>query len=462
MHALKTQFVTGLRCIQCGRTYATDEVEYFCPSCGYHDGILDVEYDYEAVRAQLNQKSLAANRVLSMWRYLPLLPISLPDLIPHLQVGWTPLYETPHLASELGVARCWIKDEGRNPTASFKDRASAVGVVKALEQNAAQITCASTGNAASSLAGFAAAAGIPATIFVPAHAPQAKVAQLLVYGARVFSVEGTYDEAWELCMKAAAEFGWYNRNCAINPYLIEGKKTVSLELAEQFWQLRPDRAPDWVAVSVGDGCTIGGVWKGLKEMYHLGILPRLPRILGVQAEGCQPFVTAWRSRSGLAPCAANTLADSIAVGHPRNFAKGMRAVAESAGAFVAVADEEILESITLMARKAGVFGEPAGVASAAGVRRAVVSGIIGHSESVALVITGNGLKDIQSAMRAAGHTINVRPEIDEVRQAVLAATSRAATARQRNDPDVAPVSRPAVVRASTPAPSVRTTTHEEG
>ncbi len=419
MHSLTLQFVTGLKCIHCGRVYAAEDVDYYCPACGYHDGILDVQYDYEAVREELNADSLAVNRELSIWRYLPLLPISSPDLIPHLQVGWTPLYETPRLAGELGVARCWVKDEGRNPTASFKDRASAVGVVKALEKRAAQITCASTGNAASSLAGFAAAAGIPATIFVPARAPEAKVAQLLVYGARVFSVEGTYDEAWELCMKAAAEFGWYNRNCAINPYLIEGKKTVSLELAEQFSHLTPGRVPDWVVVSVGDGCTIGGVWQGLKEMHHLGILPRLPRILGVQAEGCQPFVTAWRDRSSLTPCAANTLADSIAVGHPRNFAKGMRAITESGGAFVAVADEEILESITLMSRKAGVFGEPAGVAGAAGVRRAVTSGIIGHSESVALAMTGNGLKDIQSAIRSAGRAITVKPAIEEVREAVL-------------------------------------------
>jgi threonine synthase len=419
LHIFQTNYVTGLKCIHCGRKYATEEVDYFCPACGYNDGILDVQYDYEAVREELNADALAGNRELSMWRYLPLLPVSSPDLIPHLHVGWTPLYETPHLAAELGVARCWVKDEGRNPTASFKDRASAMGVVKALEKNAAQITCASTGNAASSLAGFAAAAGIPATIFVPARAPQAKLAQLLVYGARVFSVDGTYDEAWELCMKASVKFGWYNRNCAINPYLIEGKKTVSLELAEQFSRRTRGSVPDWVVVSVGDGCTVGGVWQGLKEMHHLGILPRLPRILGVQAEGCQPFVTAWHDHSGLAPCAANTLADSIAVGHPRNFAKGIRAITESGGAFVAVADEEILESITLMARKAGVFGEPAGVAGAAGVRLAVAEGIIGRKESVALIMTGNGLKDIQSAMRAAGSAIAVKPEIEEVHEAVL-------------------------------------------
>jgi threonine synthase len=411
-------YFTGLRCVHCGRTYNTDEVDYFCAECGYHEGILDVLYDYDAMRKEMNPAALAGNSDRSMWRYLPLLPVANRTLIPHLQVGWTPLYDAPRAAVELGVARCWVKDEGRNPTASFKDRASAMGVVKALEKKAARITCASTGNAASSLAGFAAAAGIPATIFVPARAPEAKVSQLLVYGAQVFSVQGTYDEAWELCMAAAAEFGWYNRNCAINPYLIEGKKTVSLELAEQFRTLTPDSFPDWVVVSVGDGCTIGGVWKGLMEMHTLGFIPRLPRILGVQADGCKPFLTAWKTGGGLTPCEANTLADSIAVGHPRNFSKGMKAVTESGGAFVAVSDEEILQAIPMLARKAGVFGEPAGVAGAAGVRRAVEQGVIDRSESVAIIMTGNGLKDIQSAIRAAGRTISVLPELEEVRKAV--------------------------------------------
>jgi threonine synthase len=163
------------------------------------------------------------------------------------------------------------------------------------------------------------------------------------------------------------------------------------------------------------------VWKGLKEMHTLGFIPRLPRILGVQADGCKPFLTAWKTDGNLTPCEANTLADSIAVGHPRNFAKGMSAVTESGGAFVSVSDEEILKAIPMLARKAGVFGEPAGVAGAAGVKRAVELGIINHSETVAIVMTGNGLKDIQSAIRAAGRTISVRPEMEEVRNAVRAA-----------------------------------------
>jgi threonine synthase len=411
-------FVLTLRCINCGQEYRTDQITYYCTDCGYHEGILDVIYDYEAIQKVFNPGIAQSMKIRSMWRYLALLPIEDATRIPHLQVGWTPLYAAPRLAEVLGITQCWVKDEGRNPTASFKDRASAVGVVKALETGAARITCASTGNAASSLAGFAAAAGLPATIFVPKRAPEAKVAQLLVFGAQVFSVEGTYDQAWELCMQASAEFGWYNRNCAINPYLIEGKKTVSLELAEQFRDATPGSFSDWVVVSVGDGCTIGGVWKGLQEMHRLGFIPRLPKILGVQAEGCQPFVKAWLGDGILAPCDGDTVADSIAVGHPRNFCKGLWPVLESGGAYIAVSDTDILSAMTTLARKAGVFGEPAGVTGLAGVRQAVRAGIIDAQESVVMIVTGNGLKDIQSAIQAAGKPISVRPDITAVRAAV--------------------------------------------
>jgi threonine synthase len=419
-------YVVALQCTHCGQEYRPSEVEYYCSCCGYNDGILDVVYDYDAMQKEMNPVSMDRQKERSMWRYLSLLPITQLRHIQHLQVGWTPLYPAPRLAEELGVAGCWIKDEGRNPTASFKDRASAIGVVKALESKAARITCASTGNAASSLAGFAAAAGLPATIFVPQRVPQAKIAQLLVYGAQVFSVGGTYDQAWELCMQASAEFGWYNRNCAINPYLVEGKKTVSLELVEQFREFTPGKFPDWVAVSVGDGCTIGGVWKGLWEMHRLGFIPRLPKILGVQAAGCQPFLTAWRDKQPLQPVVADTLADSIAVGHPRNFGKGMKAVVESDGAFVAVTDSEILEAMTTLARKAAVFGEPAGVTGVAGIKRAVAAGIIMPNESVAVIVTGNGLKDIQTAIKAAGAPIAIAPDVAAVR-AVLASDIRSET-----------------------------------
>ncbi|MBP2637016.1 MAG: thrC [Firmicutes bacterium] len=406
-------FVQKLVCVCCGREYRDDELNYYCPICGYQTGILDVKYDYDAVEKVVNPKFDSKDR--SMWRYLPLLPVRDATHIQHLQVGWTPLYSAPRLAVELGVAQCYIKDEGRNPTASFKDRASAVGVMKALEKKAERITCASTGNAASSLAGFAAAAGLPATIFVPKRAPQAKLAQLLVYGAQVFVVEGTYDEAWELCMEASEEFGWYNRNCAINPYLIEGKKTVSLELIEQILD-EQGKLPDWVVVSVGDGCTVGGVWKGLWEMKRLGFISEVPKILGVQADGCKPFLTAWQDNKPLIPVAANTIADSIAVGHPRNFYKGMQAIHESQGSFVAVTDEEIGWAMRTLARATAVFGEPAGVAGIAGVRAAVQSGIINSAETVAVIITGNGLKDIQSAIQFTGAPKRIAPSITAVKE----------------------------------------------
>lgn len=410
-------FVKSLRCVHCHSHYSPAESELYCPACGYHEGILDVIYDYDQISTVFNPTTAPQNRLLSMWRYLPLLPIASGTALPHLQVGWTPLYRAPLLAEEYGVAAVYVKDEGRNPTASFKDRASSVGVVKGLEKKAKRITCASTGNAASSLAGFAAAAGLPATIFVPKTAPEAKIAQLLIYGAQVFAVDGTYDQAWELCMEAAAEFGWYNRNCAINPYLIEGKKTVSLELVEQILALGEDM-PDWVAVSVGDGCTVGGVYKGLWEMHRLGFIPKVPRILGVQAEGCQPFVTAWKNNEPLVPCEALTIADSIAVGHPRNFTKGLNAITASRGAYITVTDDEILTAMKTLARKGAVFGEPAGVTSAAGVKEAVRTGIIGKNETVAILVTGNGLKDIKTAIKAAGAPVLVKPSLASVKAAL--------------------------------------------
>lgn len=411
-------FVTGLRCIHCGKHYLTTELDYYCQDCGYEDGILDVEYDYEAAAIKFNPTSLRRSSRFSMWRYLPLLPVEEEVKIRHLQVGWTPLYDAVGMAAELGVGRLFVKDEGRNPTASFKDRASAVGVIKALEKGATTIACASTGNAASSLAGFAAAAGLQATIFVPERAPLAKVVQLLVFGATVFAVKGTYDQAWELCMAATADFGWYNRNCAINPYLIEGKKTVTIELVDQLLHDYNGVVPDWVVVSVGDGCTVGGVWKGLVEMNRLGFLPRLPKVLGVQAEGCQPFLTAWEKNAPLSPTDADTIADSIAVGHPRNFQKGMKAIVESGGAFIGVTDTEILWSIRTLARKAAVFAEPAAAAGVAGLKKAVEQGCIDGDATVVILVTGNGLKDIQSAAVATGIPISIDPDLNAVRSAM--------------------------------------------
>ena len=231
--------ITHLKCLICGQTYQPDEVDYVCPYHG-NEGILDVCYDYEVIGRQVSRESLGAARETTIWRYKPLLPVAAEAVVPPLAVGWTPLYPAPRLAESLGLRHLWVKDDGRNPTASFKDRASAIAVIKAREAGAEIITTASTGNAAAALSGLCASIDQPNIIFVPADAPQAKIAQLLVFGSIVMLVDGTYDDAFELCLEAATKYGWYNRNTGYNPYMTEGKKTVSYEICEQLaWQV-PD------------------------------------------------------------------------------------------------------------------------------------------------------------------------------------------------------------------------------
>lgn len=395
--------VSGLVCVKCGARPRRC-LDGPCARCG-PEGVLEIEFDLARARRTLHRRSLSA-RALTIWRYRELLPVPAGTRIPPAAVGWTPILDAGRLAGWAGVRGLRLKDEGRNPTASFKDRASVVGVARALARRARIVACASTGNAASSLAGAAASVGLKAVIFVPEFAPEAKVAQLMVFGARVIRVKGSYDETWELCQRACTRYGWYNRNAAVNPSLVEGKKTCGLEIAEQ---LGGD-PPDWVAVSVGDGCTIAGVWKGLEEMARLGWISRLPRMLGVQAEGARPLVDAFREDRDLEPGPAATIADSICVGHPRNWRKALRAVRASGGAFVAVADDAILEAMREAGRRAGVFGEPAGVAGLAGVRQAAADGIVGRRETALVVVTGSGLKDVRSAVRAAGEPASLPPD----------------------------------------------------
>lgn len=404
--------ILGLKCVLCGAEYGADEVLYVCPKHG-DEGILDVQYDYELVASRLTKQGLARNHDYSIWRYTPLLPVAEATTRPPLQVGWTPLYHAERLGEKLGLRHLYLKDDGRNPTASFKDRASAVGVVKAQELGYEIITCASTGNAASSLAGLAASVGLESIIFVPERAPQAKVAQLLIFGARVIMVEGTYDQAFDLCLEAAREYGWYSRNTAYNPYLSEGKKTASLEICEQLeWQ-----APDKVFVSVGDGCIMGGLWKGLRDLLALDFIERMPQLIGVQAEGSAPLVKAWEEGTEeIVPLIPETLADSIAVGLPRDRVKALRAVRETRGQYVAVEDEEILEAMRLLGREAAIFAEPAGAAGFAGLQKLVRQGEIDAEERIAVLVTGNGLKDVDSAIRAVGKPDLIEPTISALRR----------------------------------------------
>ena len=392
------------KCVKCGKTYDAVPDLTNC-ECG---GILDIVYDYDYIKTQLTREKLAARQDHTMWRYRELLPVEPETPNTPLRVGWSPLYEEPRLAEQLGLKQLWVKDDGQNPTASLKDRASAMAVAKAREAGAKVIACSSTGNAASSLAGNAAAAGLKTYIFVPSRAPKGKVAQLMTFGATVISVQGSYEETFELSKQAIDRWGWYNRNAAINPYLSEGKKTVALEIMEQLdWQV-----PDYIAISVGDGCTIAGLWKGLKDLHAIGFIDRLPRLISAQAEGCCPLNRAIETGEPWHPMEENTLADSIAVGVPRNADKALMAIRESNGVTVNVSDEEIMAAQKLLGRTCGVFGEPAGVTGAAGLKKLCEQGRIEPDATVVSVVTGNGLKDVANAIKSCGEPISIPGDMD--------------------------------------------------
>ena len=396
--------VLHARCVKCGKEYEAVPGLTNC-SCG---GILDIVYDYDYIKANLTKEKLAGRRDNSMWRYRELLPVEEDTPAPPLRVGWSPLYEAERLAGQLGIGRLYVKDDGVNPTASLKDRASSMAVAKAREAGAQVIACSSTGNAASSLAGNAAAAGLKTYIFVPSRAPKGKVAQLMTFGATVISVQGSYEDTFELSKAAIDRWGWYNRNAAINPYLSEGKKTVALEIMEQLgW-----RVPDYIAISVGDGCTIAGLWKGLKDLYAIGFIDRLPRLISAQAEGCCPLNRAIETGEPWHPMEENTLADSIAVGVPRNADKALMAIRESNGVTVNVSDEEIMAAQKLLGRTCGVFGEPAGVTGAAGLKKLCEEGRIEPDATVVSVVTGNGLKDVANAIKSCGEPISIPSDMD--------------------------------------------------
>ena len=415
-----------LKCTLCGAEYAADEVRYICPKHG-DDGILDTIYDYGKINAATHPGKISASPDTSIWRYAELFPLQDAEKsAPPLQVGWTPLYHAKRTGAQLGLSRLYLKDDGRNPTASFKDRASALVVAKARELGVDVITTASTGNAGAALAGIAAAAQMPAVIFVPETAPQAKIAQLLIFGSRVMLVKGNYDQAFDLCLAASKEFGWYCRNTGYNPYTVEGKKTAALEICEQLSFPPFDdgigkgggwRAPDRIFVSVGDGNIISGLWKGLRDLAALGWIDRMPKLMGIQAEGSAACYNAWKAGTDkITPVNAQTVADSISADIPRDGVRAVRAVRETGGAYLTVSDDEILAAIPELARSEAVFSEPAGATAYAGLKKAVSEGMVRSGETVVCLITGNGLKDVASAMKVAGEGTHIEPSLEAVRR----------------------------------------------
>lgn len=414
--------VSQLKCSLCGAAYAPDEVRYVCPKHG-DSGLLDVLYDYEKIKSQVNPADISKSRDFSIWRYWSLLPVADRSSVPQLRVGWTPLYHAKRLGKELGLRKLWLKDDGLNPTGSLKDRASAVVVAKAKELGVKVITAASSGNAGAALAGLAASGHVPAVVFVPHTAPEAKVAQLLIYGARVFLVKGTYDQAFDLSLAASQEFGWYSRNTGYNPYTAEGKKTASLEICEQLALTESQNSPrtwstpDRIFVAVGDGNIITGLWKGLRDLLALGWIEKMPKLMGVQAKGSAACYNAWKTGTEtITSVDANTISDSISVGLPRDGTRAVRAVRETQGAYLTVSDEEVLEAMRKLAREEGVFAEPAGATGYAGLAKAAKEGMVDHDEDIVVVVTGNGLKDIQSAVRAGGKASVIKPNLETLRR----------------------------------------------
>ena len=391
------------RCGECSRSYGITEVRYTCPFCG-DLGLLDGEFDYARLKAARpgtqpgTQPGIDVERA-GLWRYAPLLPASQPPC--GSVAGGTPLAESTCLAGRAGVRRLWIKDEGRNPSGSLKDRASWLVVARALESGCTAVCTASSGNAGVALAAAAAAAApgrLEVIVFVPPGTPPAKLAQLWAYGARVVCAQGGYDMAVTASRLAAEAHGWYCRNTAFNPFTTQGKKTVALEIVEQLGF----RAPDAIVMPVGDGNIITGVHRGLRDAQELGWLDRLPRLVAVQSAAANPVERAWaRGERDVTPAAASSLADSINVGAPADGRRALRALADTGGGAFAVPDDELGQATGILAAASGVFAEPAAATVLGGLRAAIGAGVVGAEDEVVLIVTGSGLKDPRQASRAA-------------------------------------------------------------
>jgi len=403
-------------CSICGAAYEPGEVTYTCPKDG---GNLNIVLDEAAIKEHFTQDSFTDLPEASLWRYLNLLPVEDPGGFgtPLRRAGWTPVYKPTRLAKSLGLRNLWIKDESPNPTASFKDRASAIVVARANQINADVIVAASTGNAGAALAGMAAAVGTKAVIFAPRTAPPAKIAQLIVFGAKVILVDGTYDQAFDLSIEATHHFGWYNRNTGFNPFTAEGKKTAAFEIWEQVIRQTPeDTKPLSIFIPVGDGNIISGVHKGFKDLHSLGWLQQMPRIIGVQSEGSAAIANTFhQGGEDIQAVQADTLADSISVDLPRDGVRAIRAARETGGTYITVPDKDILSAIAALGQ-VGIFAEPAAATAYAGLTKAVKQSIVTEDNPVLVLSTGSGLKDVKAAMQAVSPAPIIEPTLDAVKE----------------------------------------------
>lgn len=409
---------SGYQCSLCGETFDATFAGYVCPKDG---GNLDVVMDFEAIKTQTPIENILNSRDNSIWRYLPWIPIQSPvgEQTPMQFVGGTPMFKHPGSAG-FGVGQLFIKDESRNPTASFKDRASAVVVQRAMELKAEVVVTASTGNAGAALAGISAAVGQKSIIFAPKTAPPAKIAQLLVFGSKVILVDGTYDDAFDLSIKATEEFGWYCRNTGYNAFTVEGKKTASYEIWESLYHAQgslPVNCDELtVMVSVGDGNIISGIHKGFKDLYAMGLITQVPRIIGVQSDKSAAVSNAFHSNTEvITPVRATTIADSISVDLPRDGVRAVRAATQTGGTYLLVQDEDIVKAIPRLG-KLGIFAEPAGATAFAGFLKAVEQGLFTANSKVVVMNTGSGLKDVNTAMKSVQPAPIIEPTLENIKK----------------------------------------------
>lgn len=402
----------SFRCVECGAGYEEDRSRLVCDTCtgsqvvgGPTRGVLEIELD--SLPASWPPAPPSSREFLEP--FLPLIP---GGWLPPLPVGGTPLLDVPMLRAALDLPHLYVKDDTRNPSGSTKDRASWLVVAKAREYGFDTVATASTGNAATALAAVTASAGSRAVVFVPAAAPEGKLVQMLSYGAEVLPVDGSYDDAFELCLAACDEFGWYNRNTALNPFTIEGKKTAALEIAAS---LSPE-APDVVIVPTGDGVILAGVAKGFADLARAGLIERVPRLIAVQPEGSAAIAQAlWDDADSVAPVpGASSVADSLVVESPRNAILALQRIRSSGGGGVTVSDEAILAAIPFLARHTGVFGEPAAAAALAGLHAALEENLVNRDEQIVLLVTGSGLKDVPAAARAIQRPTPIPPNLSAV------------------------------------------------
>ncbi len=410
----------GYRCIACNQSFPADYASFVCSTCG---GNLDISYDYASLAAPV--ADTFGRSGTGIFRFAPLLPVAEgPALFP-LRVGATPLYPARRLREELRLPGLYVKDDTQNPSASTKDRASAVALKRAMDIGATTVAIASTGNAGSSTACLAAALGLNAVVFVPERAPVAKLTQALCYGATVLAVRGNYDDAFDLCLEAAGEFGWFNRSTGFNPFTREGKKTAAFEI----WQ-DLGRVPDYVVVPTGDGNILSGMWKGWRDLHAVGLIESTPKMVCAQSEASAAISNAVHRTNASRNSArwdaveidtveASTVADSLSVDRPRDGLAAVRAIVESDGHAITVPDGDIVAAIPALARATGIFAEPAAATAIAATRRMAMEEMLERDATVVCLITGSGLKDVARAQTSVAEPVVIDASLEAVREALV-------------------------------------------